>query len=267
MRRMLWILAASAACALAQQPSPEPPKANPGDTLKVIEVKKAEASTLARSLNNVLGGLAQVTASSGSLIVRGSPEAVRVIEEAVAKLDVEPLEAPPVPGLGRPTAVNVELAVHLLYGSAKEDAAASVPQELEATVRQLRSVFPYRSYRVMDSFVLRSRDGDSTSSRGTLPGNSEARPTTYSLGFQAAVGRPLGEPPRLVHISNLNLSLTMPTGTRFNPETKQNDPQYQESRIATSIDAREGQKTVVGKSNVARTEDAVILLVTPKVIE
>jgi hypothetical protein len=43
--------------------------------------------------------------------------------------------------------------------------------------------------------------------------------------------------------------------------------QVNRSGINTNIDVREGQKTVVGKSNITGTDDAIILVVTPKVIE
>ena len=270
MRRMLWILVATATLVLAQQQqAPEPPKANPGDTLKVIDLKQANADSVAKALNGVLGGLAAVTASSGAIIVRGSPDAVRVIEEAVAKLDVAAADNATTRNTGNIPAnpVNVDLTAYLLYGAADADASGAIPQDLTGTVQQLRSVFPYQSYRVLDSFVLRSRDGRQTSSSGTLPGAPGQPGTDYRLIYTAAVARPMGAAPRMVHITNLSLRLTAQIGMRTNPETKASQPIYSNSAIETSLDAREGQKTVVGKSNVARTQDAIILVVTPKVIE
>jgi hypothetical protein len=37
--------------------------------------------------------------------------------------------------------------------------------------------------------------------------------------------------------------------------------------INTSLDAREGQKVVVGKSNMRGSDDAMILVITPRVLE
>ncbi len=270
MRRMLWILVATATLVLAQQQkqqAPEPPKANPGDTLKVIDLKQANADSVARALNGVLGGLAAVTASSGAIIVRGSPDAVKVIEAAVAKLDVAAAEAPRNSFNIPSTPVNIEMTVDLLYGSA-EETTETIPQSLEPTVTRLRTVFPYQGYRVLDSFVLRSRDMQKTQSWGTLPSAKDAANyTTYHLTYTPSVARPMGEAPRMVHISSLSLSLQMPAGVRANGKTGAPEPFTVGSEISTSLDAREGQKTVVGKANIARSQDALILIVTPRVLE
>jgi len=46
------------------------------------------------------------------------------------------------------------------------------------------------------------------------------------------------------------------------------NPGGSNAHISTnSLDAKEGQKIVVGKANLANTEDAIILVITPKVIE
>jgi hypothetical protein len=39
------------------------------------------------------------------------------------------------------------------------------------------------------------------------------------------------------------------------------------SGIRTDVDVREGQKVVVGKSNISGSVDALILIVTAKVVE
>jgi hypothetical protein len=200
----------------------------------------------------VLGGLAQVNATPGALVVRGSAEAVGVVAEAIKKLDVPPAPAPE----NRP-ASNVELTVHLLYGSAQED-PKTVPQDLDNTVRQLRSLFPYKSYRVLDTLIMRSRSGQATMLNGTLPGSD----SVYSFRYQPEVAN--GPAPRSVRLRNLQLSVKMRSYP--DPSNKTNF-QYLDSGIQTELDAREGQKTVVGKSNVTGTDDAIILVVSPRVIE
>jgi hypothetical protein len=66
-----------------------------------------------------------------------------------------------------------------------------------------------------------------------------------------------GIQPRLVRINGLKLSLRLRTGANI----------FAETGINTDIDARERQKVVVGKSNLADSSDALILVITPKVIE
>jgi hypothetical protein len=254
--RIVCALAAAAALALAQ------PKASE-DTLRVIELKSANARSVAEGLGAVTGGMASVTASGNSIIVRGNAESVRTVEEAVLKL--EAAAAAYNATRGAPAdAVNVELTVHLLYGSAEEALAGeALPQDLEPTVRQLRSLFPYKSYQILDSLLLRGREGQDTFASGALPMKDQYQ--TYRFRYRPSVARPLGEAPRMVHLSNLDLQLRLSLGTRRNAEGVMED-QWADSQISTSLDAREGQKTVVGKSNVARTEDAIILVVTPRVV-
>lgn len=50
-------------------------------------------------------------------------------------------------------------------------------------------------------------------------------------------------------------------------KTSDRDWQYQEVHISTSIDIREGQKVVVGKANIDNADNALILVLTAKVIE
>lgn len=230
------ILTLAATIAFAQNPpSPAPSPLAPGETIRVVEVKQGDAYSIWNNLRQIFPGISQ---TNGRLIIRGQTAVVDMMEDAIKKLDV------PSPEM---RAVNVELTFQLLYGSAQEGANA-VPADLESTVRQLRATFPYKSYRVLDTQVLRARDGKDTSSEGNLPGGS----STYALYFGA---RPVpGPAPRTVNLQNLRLIVRLsdkPGG----------------SQISTSLDAKEGQKTVVGKSNVIGTDDAIFLVVTPKVIE
>lgn len=258
MRRFFIAAALVGAFALAQDkgPAAAPPKREV--VLKVIEVKFADVSGLERTLGQVAGPLGvSVTGNAvrGALIVRGTPEAVAMVEETVKTLD-----QPPAP---KPVPPNVELTVHLLYGTAEEK-ADSVPQDLAGTVKQLHSLFPYKSYRVLESFILRSRDGQETDMSGSFP-NSQ---NSYQFHFRPSVIP--GPAPRTVRMDNLRLGLRFAVVTKaVDSQSKQPVEQisFSDSGINTALDAREGQKVVVGKSNMRGTDDAIILVITPKVIE
>src|SRR5579864_2591557 len=78
-------------------------------------------------------------------------------------------------GQGKPAAAqaaNIELTVYLLSGVTQGEAADDVPQDLAATVKQLRSIFNYKSYKLTESFLLRGRLGWGASAQGVLPGGS-----------------------------------------------------------------------------------------------
>jgi hypothetical protein len=236
MKKLILILAA-ATFAFGQTPAPAPGPMAGFEIVRVVEVTRGDPNTIMTTLSAVLPGISR---SGRMLVVRGSAEAVGMIEDAIKKLDVAP---PPTPEQ-RP-APNVELTVQLLYGSSQESQTTAVPADLDSTVRQLRSLFPYKSYRVMDTLFMRGRSGSTVMLSGTLSGGDSSYRFRYN-------GQALpGAAPRTVRLDNLELGVTKTV----------------QSAIQTTLDVREGQKTIIGKANVTGTDDAIILVITPKVIE
>jgi len=234
MKQLVWALMAMATFALAQEKAAPPKPTGPQKSI-IVDVKNGDVERIAV----VVAGLgANVRADSvlRVIAVGGDAATVTAVEEAIKRLDV-----PPTP------ARDVELTMYLVYGAAQENPSAAVPQDLDATVKQLRAIFPYKSYKVLDTIVLRARDGQKAESSGSLPGST----TTYSMQYYKATIT--GQAPRILHIDQLQLRLGPPSGSY--------------TSISTNVDAREGQKTVVGKANIANTEDAVFLVITPKVVE
>lgn len=235
MRRIIWTLLFTAACAWAQ---PEKP------VQKIIEVRFADPANVADAIR-IFGVNVGADRSLHIVSIRGSADQVTAAEEAIKKLDVAPM--------------NVELTVYLVngVGGPKAGSTDEVPGELASTVKQLRSLFPYKSYRLTESFVLRAREGREGNSSGVIPGtvNAEYRfnykRTTVSAGN-----------PRVVHVDGLSLSLMTPRG-----HDKDGRADYRTVGVNTDIDAAEGQKIVVGKSNFNGSDDALILVVTAKVVQ
>jgi hypothetical protein len=155
---------------------------------------------------------------------------------------------------------NIELTVYLLSG-VQTGTADDVPQDLASTVKQLHSLFPYKAYKLADSFILRGRispAGSGARTEGVLPGSG----LHYSFGYGRVRVSP--EKPYMVHIDGININLTgTPT---YGPDGKQRGNGTVAS-ISTDLDLAEGQKTVVGKSSIDGAGDALILVIVPKVIE
>jgi len=150
---------------------------------------------------------------------------------------------------------NVEMTVYLISGSA-QGTADDVPKDLESTVKQLHSVFAYKSYKLSESFILRGRSGNA-STEGVLPGVG----LHYRFGYYKL--RLSGDAPRAVQLDGLNLELTRPNG-QFKDGKQLSETV---AKIYTDLDMRDGQKTVVGKSSLNAIGDALILVIVPKVIE
>jgi hypothetical protein len=123
--------------------------------------------------------------------------------------------------------------------------------------KQLHSVFSYSGYQALESFVLRGRDGRGGGSSGTFHGTK----STYSFRYQQATVA--GEATKVITLRNLDLNLRFPTGGM----TKDGEQITHNSGLNTDIDIREGQKVVVGKSDLNSGESPLILVVTAKVVE
>ncbi len=164
-----------------------------------------------------------------------------------------------------PTLRNVELTVYLLSGVTQVSATDDVPADLVPTVKQLHSLFTYKSYKLAESFILRGRSslttkqlGQGAHTSGVLPGSG----VHYDFGYQRVRVSP--DKPYMVHIDSLSMNLQAPP--TYGPDGKQRGNNTVGS-ISTDLDLTEGQKTVVGKSSINGNGDALILVIVPKVIE
>jgi len=244
MKRLILILAAATYAFGQNPPPPTPAPLAPGEQIRVVELKQASANSVYQSLKTIFPGVS--TSGERRLVIRGPVAVVDMIEEAIKKLDSPSPESAPAP--------NVELTIQLLQGSAQDGVGGPIPVDLEATVRQLRGLFPYKSYKTLDTQLLRVRSGGYGDLSGTMPGGTQ----TFFFLAQPTVNP--GPAPRTIRLAPLRLE--------FRKSIVVDGKTQNESRgITTPIDVREGQKTVVGKSNIAGSDDAIILVVTPKVIE
>jgi hypothetical protein len=217
----------------------QPPMMQTGEEVRVVEVKHGGADAIQRTLNNLLPGVGR---TENMLIVRGAPQVLDMIEAAIKKMDV----AQPV----SKAAPTVELTMHLLLASAKELTAGTVvPNDLEPTVRKLRDSFSYRNYRLLDTEVMQASSGR-TNIESTLPSGD----STFSFATSMVVLD--GPSPRSIRLDTLRLVVNQKLTNSNHLST-----------IATTVTARDGQKTVIGKANVTNSEDAIFLVITPRVIE
>lgn len=223
---MIWLLAVAA----WGQPTPE--------TVRVVEVKQGDPEGITRSIQMFVSA----TVTGRMIVIKGPAAALDSAEAAIKRMDVPPPAVTPEP--------NVELTVYVLRGSTSETAGGALPGDLEPTVKQLRALFPYKSYSVMDTQILRARSGRSAEASATIDG--------YVFSYKAQPTVNPGKAPRSIRLGRLE------AGFR-SPMVVDGKTQYQYNGIITELDALEGQKTVVGKSNLG--PDAVIVVVTPKVIE
>jgi hypothetical protein len=237
--KLLCGLAVMSLIAWGQDETPTPSQT----VRKLIQLKYVNANQVGNLLRNFVNGRAFSMEADERLhviAVRGTPEMVATIEDAVKKLDVAPLD--------------FELTVYLISTNAQP--GDQLPEALASTAKQLHGVFAYKGYQLLDSFVLRGRDGAQNGyAEGTI------KSSTYNFRYNHAAV--LEGTPKIVSLQNLSLQIRMPSGIH----NDKGQMEYKSTGVSSDIDIRDGQKVVVGKSDVNNGESPLILVVTAKVVE
>jgi len=228
------------------KPAPEK-----GDVRKIFEIKYQNVNQLADVLQ-IFGIPIRPNGTLSVISVMGPREVVGAVEDAIRRLDV-PL--PPVK--------NIELTAYLLVASLEQGGSKSTPSELEGVVKQLRGSFSYQGFRLLDTLVVRFRDGASTAVNGVIPKASEQdRPSIYRFSFESARLASDGAS-RAIRINQLRLGAEVPVRAGPDPDSFSTI----ETTIKTNVDVREGQKVVVGKAAIDGSSNALFLVVTAKVMD
>lgn len=201
------------------------------------------------------------------VIVSGSPSEVASVEQTVKELDSE---------MAKVTVSNAELTVYVLGASQENNGASRIPAALEKTADQIKSAFPYSSYRLLETVVARSRVGEQTDISGTLQpfkDNPEIKdPATYKLHFRLA-GIMNGSGRDLFHIQAFRFEAGFPVPTGTVPAGSNGKPAYSITQwqrspalIQTDFDVSSNQQVVIGKAGVAGNS-AVFLIVEAKAVK
>jgi hypothetical protein len=228
------VLAAQTATAVPPPAqAPEPPHQQ-----RVFMLKYADARNVANVLA-VFGYGIKADRDLHVVAVSAPAEAMTAVEDAIKRLDV-PAAAPK----------DIDLVVYLLVASEQPSTRGSLPPELQPVADELKKIFSYKSFRLLDSILLRTQPGNKAEARGVIaPGQEAKTPYYFSVQPSAVTEDPKG---RLIRLDNLNLNLRVPGGDS--------------AEIRTEITVREGQRVVVGKSNIGN-DQSLILVVTAKVTE
>lgn len=223
-------------------------KEEPGSELvsKVFEVKPGSLERISNALRSLLGHDAVRTDSSvGMVIVRTRAELMPAAEQVIKRLDVA--VQPP---------SNVELTFYLVQATHDPLPGAVVPPELQSTIAQLKNVFAYQGFQILDTTLVRSRGGRDVAASGVLSLDKDES-TPYSLSLRPSVQG--DDKARSIRIDELKFN------TRMLVNTAPNARNYLEASIRADIDVKEGQKVVVGK--VQGSQRALILVVTGKIVD
>src|ERR1700689_4369211 len=237
MNRFLVAILLAGASALAQDAATTtpPPPAEKHDAVVLVHLKYADPELAAQLLSHTNVSLA-TDRTLHLMVISGDPDRVTLAQKIIQDIDVPGsagvmLPGPPV------SQSDLEFTVYLLAGLNKAEESGSAPaasawrtKALEATVSQLRAIFPYASYRLLDTAVLRVNGSSNGEVGGILPPLGDAGdPLNYVIDTQVR-----GIMPK-EHESQISVH-------EFRFEMR---PKGGTVSVKTALELREGQQVVV----------------------
>ena len=233
----------------------------PQRVTKVIRVHNEIPDKIARIL--APGSPVMVTSDNtlGVVVVKGSPEDIATAEQTIKELDV--------PSAAISTANDIELIVYLIGGSNSSAATSdSNPAAIQPVIKQLSAIFPYKSYDLVTTTLLRSQQGKSAHTSGIM--NYKLSPevsqhaATYGINYDSA-SVSSDRSKAVIHLEGFRFNAKMGIAASTIPNTTQ----YHIVDIGTKsdVDLREWQKVVIGKTDVASDGSAIFIVLTAKLVD
>jgi hypothetical protein len=175
------------------------------------------------------------------------------------------------PRVGADEAAGLEVQLHILVASKTSGGEEEkLPASLEAVVKQLKTTFTFKSYRLATTLLNRVKNGGRLSVRwigNPLVGQSPApgsTPGSNDFMIQQVKLEKDDAGHDIVQLLNFSFGarvlVTLPAVASAGPP----NVQYEQTGITTDLSVREGEPTVIGTLNVGPSGDALILVVTAK---
>jgi hypothetical protein len=262
----IFLLATLPAIMLGQQPKTETPDeqikklmqemgATSDRTTKIVRVHFANAERLCELVRS---GPVVVKCDNvlHAVVLSGKASDVTALEQTVHELDTQ----------SSPLAKDIEVTVSVIGGSSKPGILpeGQIPQALEPVVKQLSAIFPYKSFQLLSTMVMRSREGTSAQNKGVMQGltilPSDQRFTGYGVHYDdPTIAQDQHQ--TVIHLRNFQFaaSIPLPSGA--------NSMQFHDVLVASDVDLRDGQKVVVGKANVENSDTAMFVVLTARVAD
>jgi hypothetical protein len=242
----------------------------PERVIRIIRVH-GDADQIAALAGTGIGGVTVIGSNKlGAVVIKGTQSDVESLARTVAELDSASATANAKNTLG---SKNIELVVYVVAGSVNPlDSSTDPGAELLAPVyKQLRTVFPYTHYQLLNTVLMRSGQNSLTRTNGMmrkLPSSLGLyAPGTYGIIYDAVTAST--DTPPTIHIEKFNFEarIPVPTGPPISSNTTP-IPGYQQVSITiqTDVDLQEGQKVVIGTSNIESSEATLFLVVSARIV-
>jgi hypothetical protein len=261
MKRILIALVCLAGFALAQTTAPPTEGEKRQWLQEVIDVKYADTNALAKLLGNMeQGGTPDRVTAQQDLhaisIGTYDPSFLKLAKEIIQRYDV------PASASATSHQHGVEIVAHILLAGPKGSSGDALPADLEPVAKQLRSVFGYTDIRLLESSLILGREARESDVSGTLSGLAEGQkaPVIYQIQIRKISVEPGGKG-NSIALGDFRFSVRLPY------DTGSGKSEYMGFGFNTDLNVLEGQKVVVGKSHIGETKEALILVLSARVVE
>jgi hypothetical protein len=231
----------------AQAQDPKSTQEKSGNIItRSIDVKNADVTRIYTTLFAIAKATGTTMAPDQAnrlIILTGDPDRLAEMESLIRRIDVPPSPL---------QSLSIEITAYLLLaGEGTSLLGQPVPAQLEPALKQLRSTFTYKQYWLLDTLWMRNRVGGAAETSGRTPmPEIEGKPRPASLFRISCMISHVTHDAKgdVIHLDNVDI---MSEG----------------GGIRTNIDIRPGQMVVVGKTSFDRGNQALIAVLTAKIVE
>lgn len=218
----------------------------PGSTAKLIHIRYGDASKIQQMLQ-VIPVYAKSDPDLRLIIATGKKEALATAEQIIQELDT------PAASLKHR---DIELTATVIAGSNAELHLDEIPNpDLAPVLKQLRAVFPYKQYAVFSSTMLRTAQSNFAQTTGLGPNiftAGDARLITYTIAEDRATATQGSDGGNRIHLQKFDFQL-----------------RSEDLRLSTEsdLDLREGQKVIVGHTNIGNRGIALFVVLSARLAD
>jgi len=193
----------------------------------------------------------RVTTLNDKLIVRTWPQLMPAVADMIAQLDTP-----------APDRKNIEITTYLVYASTDKSITGTFPAVLQPAIDQLEKTFNYASYHLVETLLVRGQEDSRLNSRGMISNGYNALaglPGDQSLNYSLACRRMAVQSvdgKNRISLTDFEFMCGIPAG-----------PWTTDIMLEADLDVAEGQLAVVGKTSANGTPNALILILTARVVE
>lgn len=222
-----------------------PKEASSNSHTKLFRLRYAEPGRVEMLLSHT-GYTIRADDQMHVVLVQGPPEWVVSATQLIQELDQ--------PGSSNGPA-DIDVTMYVIAASNKSESTKRVMTPLESVIRQLKAVFPYTAYEILSTTQVRSRDGEDVTTEGVMRSTveSQGRPHGYKLRYRASYSGASSAGSNAIALNAFGFEAFLDEGRK--------------ASLYTNIDVREGQKVVVGKTNIDDGSAGLFLVVTATSVE